>query len=82
METQNKTYLITYKMYAIGNTAWSMTGKMKVKNCMSDLHAKTKLEDYLRRKHSDFKTLVVLSCMKDDNDLFSVLFSNFGKNKR
>jgi len=78
---QNKTYLIIYQLHLTGYKP-SINGKMKVKNSMSDLHAKIKLESYLQRKHEHFSRLVVLSCTVDEKNLFSMLFSNFGKNKR
>lgn len=41
---------------------------------MSDLHAKVKLEDYLKRKHKDFEKLVVVSCTEDIFSIFGDIF--------
>jgi len=60
---ENETYLINYGVYFKNGHYESHT--MKVKNCMSELHAKIKLEDYLKKKHSDFNNLVVHKCRKD-----------------
>ncbi len=43
---------------------------------MSDLHAKVKLETWLKKKHPDFKKLVVLSCEEYFKDLFDMLLKN------
>lgn len=45
--------------------------EIKIDNCLSDLHAKSRLEDYLKRKYINFKRLMVHSCHED-------LFSKFG----
>jgi hypothetical protein len=69
-----KTYLIKYSISFTDNS--SLAGKeMKVKNCMSDLHAKIKLEEFLKKKHLKFKILVVESCREDIDDIFE----QFGK---
>jgi hypothetical protein len=43
---------------------------MKVKNCMSELHAKIKLEEYLKKKYDNFQRLVVYSATEDFVSLF------------
>jgi hypothetical protein len=52
---------------------------MKVKNCLSDLHAKIKLEGFLKKKHHNFQRLQVIRC-NEDNEIFSMLDQIFGKN--
>ena len=47
--------------------------KIKIKNCMSILHAKVKLEGYLKKKYPNFKKLIVINCEKDYFDLGSML---------
>lgn len=69
-----KTYLIDYILHLKGKPQESHT--IKVKNSMSDLHAKVKLEDYLKRKHKDFEKLVVVSCTEDIFSIFSNAFKN------
>lgn len=49
--------------------------KANVKNCLNELQAKMKLNEYLKQKHPDFKELVINTCTED---LFSV-FGIFGK---
>lgn len=61
-----KTFIIHYGVYCTGGKYES--GKYKVRNCMSDLHAKTKLEDYLKRKYPDFQRMVIYEC---EEDIFS-----------
>lgn len=55
-----KTFLIKYGIYFTNGKYESH--EIKIKNCMSDLHAKIKLEEYLKKKYSNFKKLVVYSC--------------------
>lgn len=60
---------------------FAKTGTIKVKNCMSDFHAKIKLEGYLKRHYPNFERLQVNRCNEDGlNDLFknfSDIFGNF-----
>jgi hypothetical protein len=69
----NKTFHISYGIYFTDGNYESHT--MKVKNCMSEIHSKVKLEDYLKKKHSNFQKLVIFKCT---NDFFG-LFDMFGK---
>ena len=69
-----KTYSIDYIIHLKGKSQESHT--IKVKNSMSDLHAKIKLEDYLKRKHKDFEKLVVVSCTEDIFSIFGDIFKN------
>lgn len=71
---QNKTYIIEFGVYFDADRYQS--GKMKVKNCMSSLHAKVKLEDFLKRKHTGFKSLVVYNCNENIFDGFNFIFQN------
>ena len=41
-------------------------GKMRVKNKLSELHAKTSLEDYFKKKFLHFNKLIVYKCYQDD----------------
>ena len=63
----------------------------KVKNCMSEMHAKVKLNDYVKQKYGiEFTHIIIISCKEDGiaglyNDLFggcgdksmNDLFKNF-----
>lgn len=68
-----KTYSIDYIIHFTSKPQESHT--IKVKNSMSDLHAKVKLEDYLKRKHKDFEKLVVVSCTEDIFSIFGDIFN-------
>jgi len=70
-----KTYILNYTMFFVDSP--SQTHKMKIKNCLSDLHAKVRLEDYLKRRHSNFERLQVDSC-HEENDLFKYFGDIFG----
>ena len=64
-----KTFIIEYELgTSYGN---NLNQKIKVKNCMSDIHAKIKLEAYLRKKNPSFKYLVVNKCY-EENSFFSI----------
>lgn len=71
---KNETYIIDYGIYF--NNSHYESHTIKVKNCMSDLHAKIKLEEYLKNKHSNFSKLVVYKCYVD----FLGMSEIFGKN--
>ena len=45
------------------------SGKMKVKNKLSELHAKSALEDYFKNKYQDFQKMIIYDCSVD-NDFF------------
>lgn len=68
------TYIIEYGVYFTNNHYESHT--IKVKNCMSELHSKIKLEEYLKKKHDNYKSMVVYKCTHD----FLGLFDMMGKN--
>jgi hypothetical protein len=73
-----KTYLINYKVYLKDGTTHSK--KIKVKNSFTELHAKSKLEDYCKKKINDFDKLVVNSCSEEifkGLDVFNDIFKGF-----
>jgi hypothetical protein len=78
---QPKTYVIEYDLILQGGASYPH--KTKVKNCMSELHAKVKLKDYLKNKHKDFKSINIISCHDDYMGIFGDIFSSnpfgFGK---
>ena len=59
-----KTYIIDYDVYLEGGASF-LGKKTKVSNCMSELQAKVKLENWLKGKHQTFKQLVVSKCVED-----------------
>lgn len=58
-----KTYLIKYRIHFTDKSSFSR--ETRVKNCISSAHAQSRLEDYLKRKHSDFTFMTVASCAED-----------------
>ena len=67
------TYLLTYS-YRQGKLV--KTGKMQIKNCDNELHAKIRLDDYLKRKIGD-GVLEVSEC-EEHEDMVGYLRSIFG----
>jgi len=59
----NTTYLIDYTL--IFKAKKPESKQIRVKKAMSDLHAKIKLEDYLKLKYPDFDRLEVQKCEPD-----------------
>ena len=72
MKTENKTFVIEYKIYFSNKSPTIHT--TKVKNCMGELHAKIKLGEWLKKKHSDFKNLEIISCKEDIVGMFGDIF--------
>ena len=66
------TYTIEYGVYFGANSYESHV--INIKNCMSEMHAKVKLEGYLRKKYPTFSSLVVYRCDKSIMDMFSDIF--------
>ena len=57
-------------------------GTTKVKNCMDDIHAKVKLESYLKKHHPTFLRMEVVSCkpfLPGMPDFFNDIFNGFKK---
>ena len=53
----------------------------KVKNCLSEIHAKIKLNDFCKKKYGiEYTHIIITSCKEDDsiNGLYNDLFG--GKN--
>ena len=70
-----ETYIIKYKIIFTDNSIID-DKEMKVKNCLSNIEAQIKLEDFLKKKYTNFKQLKVHSCNKDVNDIFNDIFNN------
>ena len=71
---KEKTFVIDYDIYFTNRNKESHI--MKVKNCMGELHAKLKLDEYLKKKHNNFQSMVVTKCVED---IFSMFGDMFGK---
>ena len=68
---KTNTYIIHYGMYYGADKYKS--GKMKIKNCLSEAHAKVKLEKFLIKKTEGFKNMVVYACTLDDLGFFDFM---------
>jgi hypothetical protein len=68
-------FLIKYTVYS-NRGSEIKSGKIRVKNKMSSMHAQFELEKYLKKKHVNFAKLVVHDCVEDNpiNDLFGDIF--------
>ena len=69
-------YIIDYKVLD-KNGNQIKEGIIKVKNKQSNLHAQTSLEDYLRKKVSNFNKLIVVNC-SEENELMRIFKDIFG----
>lgn len=73
-----KAYTIKYDVHcAIQN----FFGKeIIVKNCMSELHAKTKLDDFCKKKYgTEYQYIIVISCT-EKIDLGNIFGNGFSPN--
>lgn len=62
---QLNNYIIKYAVYS-KDDVFLKSGKMRVKKCMSDLHAQIKFEGFLKSKFPNFGSLIVYSCYLED----------------
>lgn len=67
------TYIIKYGVY-YGNNKYE-SHETKVKNCLSELHAKIKLERWLEKKYENFTKLVVYKSEEDFISKFGDIFN-------
>lgn len=68
-----KTYILEYIIHFNDGSMYE-EHTMKIKNCMGELHAKIRLGDYLKKKHSNFKSLVIKSIKPDISNVFGDIF--------
>ena len=66
-----RTYKISYTVHFTDRAPESRV--TRVKNCDGEMHAKVKLDDYLKRKNATFDRLVVDSCEYDVSSIFDML---------
>ena len=72
-----KKYVLKYEIILEG--ADSIKGKeINIKNCFNAFNAKVRLEGYLKKKYSNFKSLVVTECKEDIMGIFGDMFSKNG----
>lgn len=65
-----KIFLIDYTTTNLKNVVESHT--MRIKNCDSEMHAKIKLAEYLK-KHNKSNNLIIVDCFDDTSGIFSIL---------
>lgn len=82
MGNGTKTFVIRYSIYLNNNGEIEEISDKEiiVKNQFNELGAKINLEDYLKRKYSNFNKLVVHNCM-EQNQFTDIFNSWFGGNK-
>jgi hypothetical protein len=68
-----KTFLIKYDVRL--KDASGLFGKeMKIKNRLSGFQAQCRLEEFLKKKFSNFESLIVKSCKEDYSGVFGNMF--------
>ena len=72
--SDTKTYIVNYTEAYTNKSP--ETHSMKIRNCSSELHAKIRLGEYLRTKHTNFSTLTVHDCKEDTLQIFDKLFGS------
>jgi hypothetical protein len=83
---QTKTYVIKFEVHCLFQNYFNK--EMNIKKCMSELHAKTKLDNFCKKKYgTEYQYIIISSCKeKMDFDgignIFDKNFSNiFGGKK-
>lgn len=71
-----KTYLITWYVLLQNGSRINSKKPSSVTFCYNELHAKTKLEDYLKRTIHNFGGLICTECV--ESNAVSDLFRKFG----
>jgi len=68
-----KTYVIKYEILFEDKSG--LLGKeIKIKNCLSGIQAQVRLEEWLKKKYSNFKSLIVNECKEDVFSSFEDIF--------
>jgi hypothetical protein len=71
----NKSYILKYEVHCKLQNFFNK--EIVVKNCMSEIHAKAKLDDYCRKKHGiEYQCIIVISC-KEKFDLGDIFGKGF-----
>lgn len=74
----NVTFIVDYICYDINNNIIK-DGKIKIKNRKTAFEAKCGLEDFLKKKHSNFNKLIINKCEPEFNEIFESFNNIFGK---
>ena len=82
----NKSYIVKYEVHCKLQNFFNK--EIIIKNCISEMHAKAKLDDFCRKKHGiEYQCIIVLSCKEDSGlgafgDIFGKGFADiFGGKK-
>jgi hypothetical protein len=66
----NKSYIVKYEVHCKLQNFFNK--EIVIKNCISEMHAKAKLDDFCKKKHGiEYQCIIVLSC-KEKYDLCGV----------
>ena len=76
MSDSDKKYHIKYKVKCVYENHFNK--EMIVKNCMSELHARVKLNEYCSKKYKEYVCIIITEC-KEETDLLSGFGDIFGK---
>jgi len=75
-----RNYLIEYHVFTKSGKLLKSKKPARIDNAMSKLHAQIKLEESLKNKITDFKELIVDSCVEDyDGSNFIDFFNDMIK---
>lgn len=73
-----RTYILEYSALKENGDSIKYWGKIKIRNCDNELHAKNRLEKHLKEKFPNMYRLIIHSC-RDDFEISSDAF-DFLKN--
>lgn len=77
MSDAPKSYRLKYEVHCKLQNFFNK--EVVVKNCLSGLHAKAKLDNYCRKTYGiEYQCIIVLNCT-EENDIMNTFNSIFGK---
>jgi len=81
MSEYQKTYRIKYEVHCKLQNFFNK--EIIIKKCLSELHAKAKLDDYCKKKYTEYQYIKVIKCT-EENDFMSMFndILNGRKNKK
>lgn len=76
----NLKYRIKYNVYCVHRNFFDK--EIVIKNCMSKLHAKIKLREYLEKKYKKdgLENIRIFSCVEEEEDILKVYDDFLGTN--
>jgi hypothetical protein len=72
----NKTYVIQYEVHCKFQNFFNK--EIIVKNCISVIHAKSKLDDYCKNKYDEYQYIIVKSCLEKFPGFENIFGKGFG----